>query len=110
MKPMSHDDLKEKIDSEADLIIIEVLPKEQYDEFHLPGAIHVPVHDHFEREIQKAVPDKNQPVVVYCANKQCPASEEAARKMEDLGYREVYDYEEGKADWKKAGLPVESAA
>jgi hypothetical protein len=44
---------------------------------------------------------------VYCYDTDCDASPKAARRMEDLGYQTVYDYEAGKVDWKEAGLPVE---
>lgn len=111
MKPITREAVKQKIDSPDTPPIIEVLSEENFKEFHLPGAANVPVHDDdFDRRIQEAVPDKNQPVIVYCANKDCPASENAARRMEELGYRDVYDYEEGKEDWEQAGLPVETVA
>lgn len=30
----------------------------------------------------------------------------ALKKMKDLGYTNVYDYAEGKKDWKDAGLDI----
>ena len=107
MKAITRDELKKRMDGGEDLPVVEVLAPQYYKKFHLPGAINVPLGDDFEQQIQKAVPDKNQPVVVYCANKQCPASSKAAKRMDELGYKEVYDYEEGKEGWKEAGLSVE---
>ena len=107
MKPITREELKKKVDNEENLTIIEVLAPEYFKKFHLPGAINVPVNGDFEQRIQQAVPDKSQPVVVYCASKQCQASPKAAKKMNELGYAEVYDYEEGKEDWQKAKLPTE---
>lgn len=37
-------------------------------------------------------------------------SPRAAARLEALGFREVYDYEAGKADWSAFGLPREGAA
>lgn len=37
-------------------------------------------------------------------------SPRAASRLESLGFREVYDYAAGKADWFAAGLPVEGEA
>lgn len=37
-------------------------------------------------------------------------SPRAAWRLEALGFREVYDYEAGKADWAAAGLPTEGRA
>lgn len=34
-------------------------------------------------------------------------SPRAASRLESLGFREVYDYAAGKADWFAAGLPIE---
>lgn len=37
-------------------------------------------------------------------------SPRAASRLESLGFRQVYDYAAGKADWFAAGLPVEGEA
>jgi len=37
-------------------------------------------------------------------------SPRAASRLESLGFRDVYDYAAGKADWFAAGLPVEGEA
>jgi rhodanese-related sulfurtransferase len=44
--------------------LVEVLPREEYDEEHLPGAIHLPL-----RRIEKEARDRLDPdraVIVYC--------------------------------------------
>jgi rhodanese-related sulfurtransferase len=43
---------------------VEVLPRQEFDEEHLPGAIHVPL-----RKLEALAPellDRARPVVVYC--------------------------------------------
>ena len=107
MQTIDRESLRLKMGSADDLILVEVLPKESYDEFHIPGAINVPVKsDDFSERIQ-AVANKDDEVVVYCQNTECDASPRAAEKMEKLGLRRVFDYEAGKEDWRTAGLPVE---
>ena len=106
MQVITREDLIRRLGSE-DLKLVEVLSPEQYREYHLPGAVNVPLDDSFDESIRQAVRDPQQPAVVYCANEQCNASTQAAKRMEDLGYRKVYDYAAGKADWKGAGLPTE---
>lgn len=44
--------------------IVEVLPKEEYDEEHLPGAINLPLRKLEEQATE--ILDRNRPVVVYC--------------------------------------------
>jgi len=88
--------------------LVEVLDESHFKEFHLPGAINVPLNEQFEERIQQAVPDKDDTVIVYCQDAECPASEKAAAKMDGLGYDNVYDYTQGKMDWKQAGMPIDN--
>jgi len=69
-----------------DLTLVEVLNERPYREFHLPGAINVPFGDGFDEHIQKAVPDKTRPVVVYCSDTKCQASTKASRQMDSKNY------------------------
>lgn len=97
----------QKMMGENVVTLVEVLDENEYDRFHLPGAVNVPLDDDFERRIQRAAPDKIQPIVVYCMDKECDASAKAAELLERLGYDRVYDYAAGKMDWKDAGLPTQ---
>ena len=108
MEKLSRDQVKEKLGNANDVVAVEVLDENYYEEFHLPGALNVPLGDGFDERIRQAVPDKRTPVVVYCMDAECPASAKASQRMDELGYEAVYDYEAGKQDWKAAGLPVES--
>lgn len=107
MQAIGRDDLESMMKGGKRPVVVDVLDPAQYDEFHIAGAINVPVGNRFDAEIQKAVPDKQQPVVVYCYDRDCPASAKAAEKMERLGYGHVFDYTAGKTDWKNAGFPIE---
>jgi phage shock protein E len=44
--------------------LVEVLPREAFDERHLPGAIHLPLRK-IDAEARAAL-DPGRPVVVYC--------------------------------------------
>jgi rhodanese-related sulfurtransferase len=108
MQTIDRAELSRWMDEGRDFALVEVLSPEAYRRFHLPNAINVPVDQkRFEAAIERAVPAKNRPVVVYCQDKTCDASPKAAKRMEQSGYAQVYDYEAGKADWKDAGLPVQ---
>ena len=45
---------------------IDVREADEWQEGHLPGAVHVP-RGNLESRIEGVVPDKTQPVVLYCA-------------------------------------------
>ena len=110
MKKITRDDLRQFLQQDPTLAIVEVLDPESYETFHLPRAMNVPLGQEFDRSIQQALPDKSQRIVVYCKDEESTASPTAARKMERLGYENVYDYPGGKLDWKGSGLPVETAS
>jgi rhodanese-related sulfurtransferase len=86
---------------------VEVLAEQHYREAHLPGAVNVPFDEDFDLHIRYAIPDKNTPVIVYCADRDCALSPKAAKQLDRLGYNKVFEYRGGKADWQRAGLQVE---
>ena len=44
--------------------LVEVLPQEEYEEEHLPGAINLPLR-RLETEARKVL-DPDRPIIVYC--------------------------------------------
>jgi rhodanese-related sulfurtransferase len=55
-------ELRSLLDRGAQLV--EVLPQEEYDEEHLPGAVNIPVKELDARTTAQL--DKANPVIVYC--------------------------------------------
>jgi len=103
---ISRDELKAKLDRGEPVTIVEALPEEYYRKAHLPGALLLP-HDRVDELAPHLLPDKDVPIVVYCANLPCQNSGIAAQRLRELGYTDVRDYAEGKQDWLDAGYPVE---
>ena len=91
-------------DSERGCVIVDVREREEWDEGHLPGAVHVP-RGHLESRIESAAPDKSRPVLVYCASGNRSAF--AAKTLEELGYDHVVSLAGGFTDWKRNGNPFE---
>jgi rhodanese-related sulfurtransferase len=48
--------------------LVEVLPPEDYEDEHLPGAINIPLKQ-LDRETTARL-DRNRPVIVYCYDNQ----------------------------------------
>src|SRR5919109_406141 len=84
--------------------VIDVRERDEWDEGHLPGAVHVP-RGHLESRIERAAPDKDAPVVLYCASGSRSAF--AAKTLEELGYEHVVSLAGGFTDWKRNGFPFE---
>ena len=101
MKAITRDELKEMNEKQhKDFVLINVLPREKFEEKHIRTSINIPVDsDDFTQTVEKVVADKSRPVVVYCANKECDASPQAAKKLEEAGFTQVLDYEGGTRDW-----------
>ncbi len=106
---ITRDELKAKMDRGDDLVIVETLGPGYYEDAHLPGAINIP-HTEVDELAPKLLSDKSREIIVYCSNRACQNSPQAARRLTALGYENVRDYEEGKQDWIEAGLPIESGA
>src|SRR5579884_1246264 len=82
---------------------VDVREADEWQEGHLPGAVHVP-RGNLESRIEKVVPDKTQPVVLYCAS--AARSAFAAKTLEELGYTDVHSLAGGFTDWKRNGLEI----
>jgi rhodanese-related sulfurtransferase len=109
-KTISRDHLKQMIDRSMKFTLIEVLDAEQFADFHLPGAINVPLDDTFEQAMLAAVPNKNRKIVVYCGEKACDRSYRAAAQLGALGYTRVRDFTLGKQGWLTPLPPTRDAA
>jgi len=86
--------------------LVEVLPKHEYRELHLPRAINVPLSELDACSAQRL--DRGRPVVVYCWDALCDLSPRAAARLDQFGF-EAYDYALSKVDWMARGLPVEGS-
>lgn len=82
--------------------LIDVREKLEWDEGHVPAAVHVP-RGYLELRIENAVPDKTAPVVLYCAGG--TRSLLAGKTLRDMGYTDVTSVKGGFTAWKDAGLP-----
>ena len=85
-------------------VFVDVRERSEWDEGHVPGAVHVP-KSHLESRIEQAVPDRDATVVVYCASGS--RSVFAAKTLEELGYENVVSLSGGFTDWKRNGFPFD---
>lgn len=109
MQTIDIEQLRDKMSKNDDLLLINVLSKEDFREHHIPNSVNIPVEqDDFVEQVQGHSEGKNQEIVVYCANTSCDASPKAASKLEDAGFTNVYDFEGGIEEWEAAKQPVET--
>jgi molybdopterin/thiamine biosynthesis adenylyltransferase/rhodanese-related sulfurtransferase len=96
-------DARALIEAETPLVL-DVREQDEWDEGHIPGAVHVP-RGHLESRIERAAPDPTRPVLIYCSVGNRSAF--AAKTLSELGYEEVTSLAGGFTDWKRNGFPVQ---
>ena len=106
-KTITREQIKEKLDSNEPMTIIEALPQKYFDAEHLPGALNIP-HDETQARAPDMLPDKDAVIVVYCASTDCRNSKIATDTLQHMGYSNVFEYVEGKKHWLEANFQVES--
>jgi sulfur-carrier protein adenylyltransferase/sulfurtransferase len=84
-------------------VFLDVRERDEWDEGHIPGAIHVP-RGNLESRIENAVPDRGRRIVVYCASGARSAF--ATKTLEELGYVDVVNLAGGYIEWKRNGFPT----
>src|SRR5437867_2543055 len=94
---------RDRIES-GEPVVVDVREQDEWNEGHIPGAVHVP-RGFLESRIEAAAPDRSQPVVVYCAGGARSAF--AAKTLEELGYEDVVSLAGGYTDWKRNGFPTQ---
>ena len=90
------------------LVLVNVLAKEYFDDCRIAGSINLSMDELKDYATKNW--DKNLThIVVYCGNYMCTASGDSAKMLikEDLGFKNVWAYEGGSAEWKHKGYPVE---
>jgi rhodanese-related sulfurtransferase len=88
----------------GEAIIADVREKDEWDEGHIPGAIHMS-RGTIELDIEEKVPDTNAMIVCHCGGGGRSAL--AAESLQKMGYKNVRSMAGGFKAWKAAGLPTE---
>ncbi len=88
-------------------LVVDVREQDEWDEGHIPGAVHIP-RGHLESRIERAAPDPTRPIIVYCSAGNRSAF--AAKTLGELGYQDVVSLSGGFTDWKRNGFPVQLQA
>lgn len=96
-------EVKQKLDAEDPITIIDVREDNEWAKGHLPGAIHLG-RGIIERDIEHAVPGKATAIVLYCGGGFRSAL--AADNLQKMGYTNVASMDGGWRGWTEAGLPT----
>ena len=80
---------KELMDSLPRYILLDVREEEEYITGHAADSLLFPVDEINAESARMMLPDKDVPLLIYCRSGR--RSDDAAHKLEDLGYKTLYD-------------------
>jgi len=83
-------------------VVIDVREKDEFVQGYIPGAQWIS-RGLLESKIEDAVPNRDTPVILYCAGGNRSAF--AAKSLQQLGYTNVESMAGGFTAWKRSGLP-----
>ncbi|PYS00593.1 MAG: molybdopterin-synthase adenylyltransferase MoeB [Acidobacteria bacterium] len=95
-------EVRDKFNLSNGFMLLDVRESDEWEQGHLDQAVFLP-RGFLEVKADKLLPDRQQPVVVYCAGGVRSAL--AAKTLQDLGYSRVYSMRGGFGEWKNNGLP-----
>ena len=94
---------RKRLDNGEKLILVDTREDAEWARGHIPGAIHLG-RGIIERDIEKAIPDRGAPIVLYCGGGFRSAL--AADNLQKMGYRNVISMDGGWRGWTEAGFPI----
>jgi rhodanese-related sulfurtransferase len=99
---ISRHELEERLD---ELTIVDTQHPNMFRRRHLPNAVNLP-SGRVAALAAVLLPDLGAEIVVYCGSWLCRSSDRVAEELQRLGYTNVRIYRGGRADWRRAGLPI----
>jgi len=103
IKETSVQEVKRKLDAREKFHLVDCREESEWTRGHLPGAIHLG-RGIIERDIEKAIPDTQAPIIIYCGGGFRSAL--AAESLQKMGYKNVLSMDGGWRGWTEAGLPT----
>jgi adenylyltransferase/sulfurtransferase len=95
------DEVAEQLKGAKPPVLVDVREPDETGQGIIPGAVVMP-RGWLELRIERAIPDKDQPVVVYCASG--VRSVLATKALEQIGYTDVKSMAGGFNGWKEHGF------
>ncbi|WP_083258592.1 rhodanese-like domain-containing protein [Cellulosilyticum sp. I15G10I2] len=87
---------KQNLDTNDAIILVDVRTPEEFEEVRIPNSILLPDYD-ITKRAPELLPDQDSLIYLYCRSGR--RSQEAAERLLDMGYTNVYDIG-GIIDWR----------
>jgi len=93
-------EVKRRLASKESFTLVDIRERDEFDQGKIPGAVFIP-RGFLELRIEEKQPDRDAPIVVYCAGGVRSAL--AVRNLMEMGYTNVQSMIGGFNGWKNAG-------
>lgn len=103
---ITKEELLEKVKRNETFHLVDVRDTPDYQKEHIVGAVHLLISD-MTKETTEALFGKQDVIVTYSQDINCPAKNIAAQKLMDWGFTNVLAYQGSWMEWKEAGYPTE---
>lgn len=108
-REITSDDLKKRMDTGDDILLVDLLGPRSFESLHVPGAVAVDgrADDRIDAVKTLAEGDLDRTVVVYALNFKDPLSTQVAMELMEEGFGDVWDFKGGLKDWSAELYPLE---
>jgi rhodanese-related sulfurtransferase len=103
IKQADYREIKKRLEAGEKMILVDTREDNEWARGHIPGAIHLG-KGIIERDIEKTIPDKHAPLVLYCGGGFRSAL--AADNLQKMGYKNVISMDGGWRGWFESGFPT----
>ncbi|ABB13016.1 ArsR/SmtB family transcription factor [Burkholderia lata] len=105
LEPVSRDELTARL-ADGLVTLLDVRPRDEFTEGHLPGALNIPLS---ELDARVSELPAGTEIVAYCRGPYCVFAVEAVAALRARGFKAAR-LEDGFPEWKAAGFAVETGA
>jgi rhodanese-related sulfurtransferase len=102
VKETNPEEVLHRINAKEDFFLVDVREDNEWEQGHIKGAMHIG-RGVLERDIEKMIPDKAAPVVLYCGGGFRSAL--AADNIQKMGYTNVLSMDGGMRAWRERMYP-----
>lgn len=102
---VQNDELQNLLNSNTELTVLDVREKEEFEEYHIPSAVSIPLGE-LEEKMNKL--DADKPVYVVCRTGN--RSDMAAHMLSDNGFSNVVNVKPGMSEWNEEEANVSVTA
>lgn len=103
IKEMTPEEVRERLKAGEPWALLDVREQNEWDEGHIEDAHFIP-RGFLEIRVEKTLPERDKPLVVYCAGGVRSAM--AAKTLHDMGYSNVVSMSGGFSRWRELDYPV----